>query len=162
MQIRVEFIRVALVVALVVALHGVVAGEPAVGAQGPTAGSRALCVALTPQALGQITSASYASTNSQIDNATLKHCEYRGGANVVSVMLATGPDARTRFDTAAKFPGLQAVSGVGDQANWLPVRGMLSVRAGQRSVEVSVSAGHGTAAVRQQMAVTIAQLALGL
>ncbi len=126
------------------------------------AAAPALCTSLTPDALGQITSRTYETTNSQIDNATLKHCEYRGGAHVVSVMLAIGTGARTRFDSAAKMPGIQPVSSVGDLANWEPVRGLLSVLAGERSVEVSVNASHGAPAARQQMASAIARSVLGL
>lgn len=130
--------------------------------QAGTTTSQTLCTTLPPDALGTIASRSYTETTSQIDSATLKHCEYRGGAHVVSVMLAIGPEARTRFETAAKFPGVQPTPGVGDRANWEPVRGRLSVLARDRSVEVSVNGPHGTAAVRQQLAVAIARRALGL
>ena len=134
----------------------------AVLAMVPAAAPQALCTSLTLEALGQITSRSYTETNSQVDTAALKHCEYRGGANVVSIMLAVGPDARSRFDTAAKMPGVQPVAGIGDQANWEPVRGKLAVLRSGQSVEVTVNAPHGAAAARQKMAVEVARRVLGL
>lgn len=123
--------------------------------------SQVLCTTLTPEALGRLTSRAYATTNSQIDNATLKHCEYRGGADVVSVTLAIGAGARERFDTSTKFPGTQPVPGVGDLANWEPVRGTLSVLSGARAVEVRISPSHGAGALRQEHARRIAALVLG-
>lgn len=137
------------------AAAGSVTGTAGIGA------SQVLCTALSPDALGRTTSRAYTTTNSQFDNATLKHCEYRGGADVVSVTLALGAGARERFDTSTKFPGVQAVPGIGDLANWEPVRGTLSVFAGMRSVEVRVSPSHGTAVLRQEHARRIAALVLG-
>jgi hypothetical protein len=134
----------------------------ALSAQTGSGAPQVLCTTLTPETVGRITSRTYATTSSQIDNATLKHCEYRGGPAVVSVMLAIGAGARTRFDTAAKTPGVQPVPGVGDQASWEPVRGTLSVLAGEQSAEISVNASHGAPAARQQMATAIARAVLGL
>lgn len=110
--------------------------------------------------MGAITSASYTATTSQIDTTTVKHCEYRGGLHHVSVMFVRGSNAAERFETSARFPGIQTVPGLGDRANWERVRGTLSAIAGDRAVDISVSAAHGTDQVRQQFARQIAELVL--
>lgn len=128
--------------------------EPENAASAP----QTLCEQITPAALAAITSTSYSTTTSRIDTATMKHCEYRGGLNTVSLMLVLGPGSRERFDVSTRFPGIQPVSGVGDRANWEPVRGTLSILAGDRAVEGAVSSSHGAGPERQQLARQIAQL----
>lgn len=137
------------------------AGSPEPPAADTTASPvQTLCTQITPAALSAITSASYAETSSQIDTATMKHCEYRGGQDTVSIMLVTGSGAQERFDLSTRFPGIEPVSGIGDHANWEPVRGTLSLIAGDRAVEVRISKSHGADAARQQFARAIAQLLL--
>ena len=136
------------------------AGSPDASAApgSPASSPETLCAQVTPAAVGAITSASYSTTTSQVETAAMKHCEYRGGLNTVSLMLVLGPGARERFDMSTRFPGIQPVSGVGDRANWEPVRGTLSILAGDRAVEVTVSSSHGAGPARQQLAQQIAQL----
>lgn len=122
--------------------------------------SGTLCARVAPAAIGQITGATYADTSSQADLPAMKHCEYRGGQNVVSITVIVGANAASRFQTSKQFPGIESVSNLGDAAVWEPVRGALSVLAGDRAVDVTVNRPHGSASVRQQFARQIVQLVL--
>ena len=83
------------------------------------------------------------------------------GLLLMSATLALGSGARERYEASSKFPGVKAVSGIGDLASWEPARGTLSVLAGARAVDVRISPSHGSAAERRELSRQIAALALG-
>lgn len=118
-----------------------------------------LCSLVTAADVQNITGVAYDSTNTNGNFPNIKHCEYRGQANVVSLVLVTDSTATERMNRNKQLAHT-SIAAFQDEAIWEPVQNLLSVMSGERLVEVRISKTHGDEPSRIEKAKALALLLL--
>lgn len=117
-----------------------------------------LCSLVSAADVQNITGVSYDSVTTQGNFPNIKHCEYRGQANVVSLVIVSDATATERLNRNKQLAHT-AIANFHDEAIWEPVQNLLSVMSGRRLVEVRISKSHGDEPSRIEKAKTLALLA---